>query len=58
MSKLVKLTAALLLSVTFANAESTQADAKALVDKGVEFCKKVGVAACVVETHELGHLNA
>jgi cytochrome c len=49
MSKLVKLTAALILSVTFANAESTQADAKALVDKGVEFCKKVGVTACVEE---------
>ena len=49
MSKLVKFTAALLLSVTFANAESTQADAKALVDRGVEFCKKVGVAACVEE---------
>ena len=49
MSKLVKLTAALLLSVTFANADSSQADAKALVEKGVEFCKKVGVAACVEE---------
>ncbi len=49
MSRLVKLTAALLLSVTFANADSTQAEAKALVEKGVEFCKKVGVAACVEE---------
>ena len=49
MSKLVNLIATLLLSVSFANAESTQADAKALVDKGVEFCKKVGVAACVEE---------
>ena len=49
MSRLVKLTAALLLSVTFANADSTQAEAKALVEKGVEFCKKVGVAACVDE---------
>ena len=36
MSRLVKLTAALLLSVTFANADSTQAEAKALVEKGVE----------------------
>ena len=49
MSKLVKLGASLLLCVTFANAESTQADAKALVDKGVEFCKKVGVEACIEE---------
>ena len=49
MSRLVKLTAALLLSVTFANADSTQAEAKALVEKGVEFCKKVGVTACVEE---------
>ena len=49
MSKLVKFTAALLLSVTFANADSSQADAKALVEKGVAFCKKVGVAACVEE---------
>ena len=49
MSRLVKLTAALLLSVTFANADSTQAEAKALVEKGVEFCKKVGVEACIEE---------
>ena len=38
MNKLVKFTATLLLSVTFSNAESTQFDAKALVEKGVEFC--------------------
>ena len=49
MNKLVKFTATLLLSVTFANADSSQADAKALVEKGVAFCKKVGVAACVEE---------
>ena len=49
MNKLVKFTAALLLSVTFANADGSQADAKALVEKGVAFCKKVGVAACVEE---------
>ena len=40
MNKLVKFTAALLLSVTFANADGSQADAKALVEKGVAFCKK------------------
>ena len=49
MIKLVRLITILLISVTFASAESTQADAKALVEKGVEFCKKVGVAACVEE---------
>jgi len=49
MSRLVKLGASLLLCATFANAEATQDDAKALVEKGVEFCKKVGVAACVEE---------
>ena len=49
MIKLVRLITILLISVTFASAESTQADVKALVEKGVEFCKKVGVAACVEE---------
>lgn len=49
MIKLVRLITILLISVTFASAESTQADAKALVEKGVEFCKKVGVTACVEE---------
>ena len=49
MIKLVRLITILLISVTFASAESTQADAIALVEKGVEFCKKVGVAACVEE---------
>lgn len=49
MSKLIKFGASLLLCATFANADSTQADAKALVDRGVEFCKKVGVTACVEE---------
>jgi cytochrome c len=49
MSKLIKFGASLLLCATFANADSSQADAKALVDRGVEFCKKVGVTACVEE---------
>jgi methyl-accepting chemotaxis protein len=56
MSILVKF-GALLLCATFANAESTQADAKALVDKGVEFCKKVGVSACVEEFNKREFVN-
>ena len=46
MSNLFKFMVALLFSITFLNAESTPAEAKALVEKGVEFCKKVGVEAC------------
>ena len=49
MTNLFKFMVVLSLSVTFLNAESTPAEAKALVEKGVEFCKKVGVAACVEE---------
>lgn len=48
MSKLVKLGATLLLSITFANA-STPEEAKALVMKGAEYCKQVGVSTCVEE---------
>ena len=49
MTNLFKFMVVLSLSVTFLNAESTQAQAKALVEKGVEFCKKVGVEACIEE---------
>ena len=49
MTNLLKFIVVLSLSVTFLNAESTQAQAKALVEKGVEFCKKVGVEACIEE---------
>ncbi|MEZ4694759.1 MAG: cache domain-containing protein [Aliarcobacter sp.] len=50
MSRLAKLGASLLLCATFANAsDSTPDQAKELVMQGVEFCKKVGVAACVEE---------
>jgi methyl-accepting chemotaxis protein len=48
MNKIFKLTTLILLCSTFANA-STQDEAKALVMKGLEFCKKVGVATCVEE---------
>lgn len=49
MSRLAKL-GALLLCATFANAsDSTPDQAKELLMQGVEFCKKVGVAACVEE---------
>jgi len=50
MSRLAKLGASLLLCATFANAsDSTPDQAKELVMQGVEFCKKVGIAACVEE---------
>lgn len=50
MSRLAKLGASILLCATFANAsDSTPDQAKELVMQGVEFCKKVGVAACVEE---------
>ena len=49
MSNLFKFVIILLLNITFLNAESTPAQAKELVEKGVEFCKKVGVEACVEE---------
>lgn len=50
MSRLAKFGASLLLCATFANAsDSTPDQAKELVMQGVEFCKKVGVAACVEE---------
>ena len=50
MSRLAKLGASLLLCATFANAsDSTPDQAKELVMQGVEFCKKVGVTACVEE---------
>ena len=50
MSRLAKLGASLLLCATFANAsDSTPDQAKELVMQGIEFCKKVGIAACVEE---------
>lgn len=50
MSRLAKLGASLLICATFANAtDSTPDQAKELVMQGVEFCKKVGIAACVEE---------
>ena len=49
MTNLFKFMVVLSLSVTFLNAERTQAQAKGLVEKGVEFCKKVGVEACIEE---------
>ena len=49
MTNLLKFIVVLSLSVTFLNAESIQAQAKALVEKGVEFCKKVGVESCIEE---------
>jgi hypothetical protein len=48
MSKLVLLGISLLLSVSFAYA-STPAEAEAWAKKGAEYCKKVGVPACVAE---------
>ena len=50
MSRLAKLGASLLICATFANAsDSTPDQAKELVMQGVEFCKKVGIAARVEE---------
>jgi len=49
MNKLVKLSAAVLLSVSFAYADSTPAQAEALVKEGAAYCKEVGIAACVEE---------
>jgi len=48
MSKLVKLGASLLLCATFANA-TPAGEAEALVKAGADYCKKVGVEACVEE---------
>ena len=48
MNKLVKFGATLLLCSTFSNA-STAGDAEALVKAGADYCKKVGVEACVEE---------
>ena len=49
MSKLITLGASILLSASISFADSTPAQAEALVKEGVEYCKKVGVAACVEE---------
>lgn len=49
MSKLAKLGISLVMGATFAYCADTPADAEALVKKGAEFCKKVGVVACVEE---------
>lgn len=49
MKKLITLGASLLLSATFSFADSTPAQAKALVEEGVAFCKEVGVSKCVEE---------
>lgn len=51
MSKLVKIGAlvALSASISFADVKADMDAAKAHVNAGVEFCKKVGVKACVEE---------
>lgn len=50
MSWLSKLGASLLICSTFSDAsDSTPEQAKELVMQGVEFCKKVGIVACVEE---------
>lgn len=48
MSKLVKLTASLLLTASFAHAV-TQDEVKAFVLDAANYCKEVGVATCVEE---------